>query len=107
MRRILIPQNISTECPLSTSSIVDLNAETMGTEWSVRYVGKPNGELKIAIQQELDSIINEMSHWLATSNLSRFNQAPPGTWHKLPKAFFKVLSSAMDLYHDSQGAYNP
>lgn len=107
MRRILIPQNIAPEFPLATNSIVDLHGETMGTRWSVRYAGDAKNELQDAIQQELDNVINEMSHWLPSSNLSKFNQSLPGTWHKLPKAFFKVLSSAMDLCHDSKGAYNP
>ena len=106
MRRILIPSKISHKLPLPMESIIDLNGETMGTQWSVRYVGGPDSKLKEVIQHELDSIVNEMSHWLPSSNLSRFNQSLPGTWHKLPKAFFNVLSSAMDLCRDSRGAYN-
>lgn len=107
MRRILIPQNISAVFPLSTNPIMDLSGETMGTQWSVRYVGKPSEQLRIAIELALDSIVNEMSHWLPTSNLSRFNQASAGTWHKLPNALFEVLSSAIELYEESKGAYNP
>lgn len=59
------------------------------------------------IQQRLDLVVAQMSNWEADSDLSRFNRAAADTWHRLPDEFFEVLSCAIGIARDSQGAYDP
>jgi len=83
----------------------------MGTSWSVRLAVDPAAapvpDLQQGIQQQLDTVVAEMSHWEADSDLGRFNRAAAGSWHVLPPAFFDVLSYAMGVARDSGGAYDP
>jgi thiamine biosynthesis lipoprotein len=85
-----------------------LDGQTMGTTWSVKFVSETAPEpLRQGIQQRLDQVVAQMSTWEASSDLSRFNQAPAGTWQVLPAEFYTVLSYAIDLAKDTAGAYDP
>lgn len=94
--------------------IRDYAGHSMGTSWSVRLVAAPDAasaaacdQLQAGLQQQLDSIVAEMSHWETDSDLGRFNRAPNDSWHSLPPAFFDVLSFAMEVGRASGGAYDP
>ncbi|MBO9713331.1 FAD:protein FMN transferase [Sphingomonas sp.] len=78
----------------------------MGTSWSVRAVGAPDG-LASRIQAVLDRIVAEMSHWEPGSDLGRFNRSEPGRWQPLPPGFAKVLAAALDVAERSGGAFDP
>lgn len=109
MQRVLIPHHI-TGGNLPDGKIHDLAGQTMGTTWSVRLVTEDHlcvSRLRIDIEQHLDAIVREMSHWMPDSDLGRFNLAASATWHALPAAFFEVLSYAMSVAEDSGGAYDP
>lgn len=117
MNRVLIPLNLSTLPAIDTSQqrrhsmqIHGLQGDTMGTTWSVKLVGDPQCDLvslRIAIQQELDLVVSQMSTWIAESNISRFNAARDDTWHDLPEEFFAVLTCAQSVARASGGAYDP
>jgi len=82
----------------------------MGTTWSVRAV-LPR-ELSLAtwhdgIQAALDLVDGQMSTYKPQSDLSRFNNAPAGTWHVLPAECFDVVKHAWSVARDSGGAYDP
>lgn len=94
--------------------IRDYAGHSMGTSWSVRLVAASDAAstavcdpLQAGLQQQLDSIVAEMSHWETDSDLGRFNRAPNDSWHSLPPAFFDVLSFAMEVGRASGGAYDP
>ena len=87
-----------------------LHGETMGTSWCVKLVATPRADLHVlhaGIQQQLDVVVAQMSSWEADSDLSRFNRAAADTWHELPDEFFEVLSCALEIARDSEGAYDP
>src|SRR5690606_3634896 len=114
MRRILIPQATSSEVPPAGSTVLDCRGETMGTTWSVRLVDIPAahssdeesaGRWQQQIQAQLDTVVAQMSHWLADSDLGRFNRAPAGSWQILPEAFFEVLTYDPDIAEASVGAF--
>jgi len=110
MRRVLLPHHISADPAPAGGAIRDYAGRSMGTSWSVRLVAAPGDALPAlqeGLQRQLDSIVAEMSHWEADSDLGRFNRAPAGSWHVLPPAFFDVLSYAMGVARDSAGAYDP
>nr|WP_276046577.1 MULTISPECIES: FAD:protein FMN transferase [unclassified Sphingomonas] len=82
----------------------------MGTGWRVLVAVRPGAAvepLHTAIQQRLDGLVAEMSHWLATSTLGRFNQAPAGSATVLPPDFAHVMAAALDIAARSGGAFDP
>ena len=94
----------------STPALHILHGETMGTSWCVKLVASPRADLHglhAGIQQQLDVVVAQMSGWEAESDLSRFNRAAADSWHELPEEFFEVLSCALEIARDSDGAYDP
>jgi len=95
---------------MSDLVVQSVQGETMGTFWSVRAVLP--AELSLAsrardIQAVLDLVDGQMSTYKPTSALSRFNAAPPGTWHVLPAECFEVVQHALQVARESDGAYDP
>nr|WP_325342185.1 FAD:protein FMN transferase [Xylophilus sp.] len=87
-----------------------LAGRTMGTTWSVRLTNPgfaPLAPARTAIEAALAEVVAQMSHWEPASDLSRFNHAPAGSWHRLPAPFFTVLSCALQWSRDSGGAWDP
>jgi thiamine biosynthesis lipoprotein len=110
MRRVLLPHDISDDPAPAGGVIHDYAGRSMGTSWSVRLVAAPDAScahLQDGLQQQLDAIVAEMSHWETESDLGRYNRAPADSWHALPPAFFDVLSFALDVGRASGGAYDP
>ncbi len=91
-------------------ALVTLRGPTMGTTWTVKLVvpaGASAQALQKGIQGEVDRVVAQMSTYEADSDLSRFNRAAAGTWQLLPADFFDVLSYALSLAKDTDGAYDP
>jgi len=107
MRRVLLPLDISGAAPLAGAVLRDYAGRSMGTGWSVRLLADGEQDFQAGLQQQLDAVVAQMSHWEASSDLGRFNRAPAGSWHVLPQAFFDVLSFALDVARQSRGAYDP
>ncbi len=86
-----------------------IDGESMGSTWAVRYVGTDDSVQKIkdGVEARLLLVDQQMSTWKADSALSRFNDAPAGTWSVLPPELFKVIESALQLAEDTGGAYDP
>ncbi|MDM5181033.1 FAD:protein FMN transferase [Massilia sp. DJPM01] len=108
-RRVLVPLAIAPALPPRASMLHDLGGSTMGTSWSARVMapGDAGPALLEGLQRQLDLVVAQMSHWERDSNLSRFNSAPAGNWHRLPDEFFTVLSYALEVAEASGGAYDP
>lgn len=110
-RRVVVPVDLSARPKAPRRGIVrSLQGETMGTTWSVKLAAPPDMELAEIHRQidgVLEGIVAEMSPWEPQSHISRFNRAPPGSWHRLPDSFFAVLECALSVAEDSGGAYDP
>ena len=91
------------------ASVIALDGESMGSGWSVKYVGHEDSaeSTRAAIERHLADIDAQMSTWKPQSDLSRFNAAPAGTWQPVPAALFEVMQAAIALAADTQGAYDP
>lgn len=90
--------------------IVDIGGETMGTRWHVRLAAPATFDraaLLAAIEQRLESIMAQMSHWRTDSVLGQFNRSPGGTWCTLPGDFARVYEAALNVAHRSGGAFDP
>lgn len=110
MRRVLVPLSVTSGLPPAGSVEHRAGGNTMGTTWSVRYLHTdpaPDAAVRDSLQLRLDGVVAQMSHWQPDSNLSRFNDAPPGSWHSLPAAFFDVLGYGLEIARKTQGAYDP
>ena len=107
---VLVPLRIDGEPPALGQVPHALDGETMGTTWSVRFIG-PSGlrlaAIEAAIVRACDAVIAQMSGWDAASDLSRFNRAPAGTVRPLPDDFATVLDAALKIAAASGGAYDP
>jgi len=110
MRRVLLPHVVADEPAPADGVIRDFGGRSMGTGWSVRLAAAPDdacARLQQGLQQQLDAVVAEMSHWEQDSDLGRFNRAEAGSWRQLPPAFFDVLAFAMEVARASGGAYDP
>ncbi|WP_310184361.1 FAD:protein FMN transferase [Duganella sp. 3397] len=110
MRRVILPHHISEDPAPAGGVLRDFAGLSMGTSWSVRLVAAPalvTSHLQQGLQQQLDAVVAEMSHWETDSDLGRYNRAPAGSWQALPPAFFDVLSFALDVARASGGACDP
>jgi thiamine biosynthesis lipoprotein len=109
-RRVAIPAVIGDlHLPPPDARMHALGGQTMGTTWSVRFVGAPGADTALvfdAIDEVLAGVIDEMSTWLETSVLSRFNRTA-GEWMDLPGDLTTVLECALAVARDSHGAYDP
>lgn len=113
---MLIPRQFSaaTEAgPQAGTAVHSLQGRTMGTAWSLRCVLPAGADpaaamplLQAAIQAALDRVVAQMSHWDPASELSRFNAAPAGSWHRLSDDFYSVLDAAQRLAQQTDGAYD-
>lgn len=87
-----------------------LDGQTMGTTWSVQArlpAGLDRAALAAALQAELDRVVGQLSTWRPDSDISRYNQAPAGTWHVLPEPFNGLLAQTLSLAQATDGAYDP
>jgi thiamine biosynthesis lipoprotein len=107
MRRVVVPLVVrEPEPPAAGARLLDLRGETMGTTWQVRCMAAPDlaPGLREEVQACLDQVVREMSPWLASSDISRFNRAPAGTLVRLPALLNQVLAYALAIARDSGGA---
>jgi len=110
MRRVLVPADIDPAGPALGGRLHMVQGQTMGTTWSVRFVGPADADLATrtrGIQAVLDAVVAEMSTWEAGSDVSRFNRAPAGHWQTLPPHCFEVLACGLEVARRSGGACDP
>ncbi|MFT4255495.1 MAG: FAD:protein FMN transferase [Pseudoxanthomonas sp.] len=91
-------------------SLATLGGETMGTSWSVKLAVSPKADLHAlhaGIRSKLDLVVRQMSTWETDSDISAYNRAAAGAWQMLPEEFFAVLSCALQIARDSDGAFDP
>ncbi len=102
---VLLLAACTARAPLTT-----LRGHTMGTTWSVKLVVPAAADVALierGIQAEVDRVVAQMSTYEPDSDLARFNRAAAGSWQTLPPEFFAVLSHALKLAEDTDGAYDP
>ncbi|MGH8444584.1 MAG: FAD:protein FMN transferase [Solimonas sp.] len=110
-RQVYVPLELAgLPQPAGLGAIVrTLHGESMGTRWTVRLVlppGLAERAVRAAIEAELARVVAQMSTWLPSSDLCRYNAAPAGSWLTLPAEFYTVLRAAQTLARDTAGAYD-
>lgn len=110
MNRVLVPLELDASMPVLGAQAHRLDGLTMGTTWQVLWAApgeSPHEPVRAAVQRELDLVVAQMSTWLESSDLERFNRAPAGTVHTVSEAMAEVLAAALWLAEVSGGAFNP
>lgn len=108
--RVLVPEIIAPRLkgPTPDGGVESISGTSMGTTWTVRAVRTEAGvDLRCLIEAALDEVVTQMSTWLPSSALSRFNRAAAGTQCSLPAECFQVLHYALWLAQVTDGAYDP
>lgn len=109
-RRVAVPLRLTRAAARPATGVVcTLGGATMGTTWSVKAVMAASE--RDLVQQDiaavLDRVIAQMSTWLPSSDICRFNAARAGETIALPDEFHAVLSCALRIARDSDGTYDP
>lgn len=82
----------------------------MGTSWTVRgfaHAAFDFARLERDIIATLDLIVQQMSPWVETSDLSRFNALAVGEHIVLPREILEVLQTALTIAAETDGAFDP
>lgn len=106
---VLIPRVSTPPAPAPAGPVYDLGDVAFGAAWRAQVVvppGVPAPELLDACRDELAKMEAVFSRWTDTSELSRFNAAPAGTW-ELSDDLWDLLVAALDLGDDTSGAFDP
>ncbi len=112
-RRVWLPRQIDRRTLKLAGSALPLSrlsGETMGTTWSATLVLPSTvqlGRVEAAIREAFERVIQQMSPWLANSELNRFNHAEAGTWHRLSSEFMEVMERSLTVARETGGVYNP
>lgn len=108
MRRVLVPLSIGAGEP-PRGRIVTIGGTSMGTTWSAKAVLADGFDTGLAqrLQNALDEVVAQMSHWEAGSHLGAFNRSDAGSWRLLPEGFARVMDYALWVRGASGGAYDP
>jgi thiamine biosynthesis lipoprotein len=89
---------------------IQLAGETMGTTWHVTVVPDTNSPDAATLQQGIEAVLEEinksMSNYRGDSEISRFNKLETDEWFSISSDFYSVLSTAMAIGWQSDGAYD-
>ena len=92
------------------ASLQQLDGQTMGTTWSLRF-DNPRmlalERVRETVEAALARVIAQMSHWEPASDIGRFNRAAAGSHHVLPREFAEVMRCAAHWARTSAGALDP
>src|SRR5690606_16403431 len=95
---------------LGALSCKTLGGQTMGTTWCVKLYDSGDHikleTLEAVIQATLKRVTEQLSPWEPDSAISRLNRAEHG-WYQLPDELYYVLSHALTLAQQTNGAYDP
>lgn len=89
---------------------LQLAGETMGTSWHVTIVPDKDSPDAATLQKGIEGVLAEVNESMSTyrsdSEISRFNQLEIDQWFPISSEFYYVLSTAMAIGWQSDGAYD-
>ena len=99
---------------LQTAAATELwewTGPTMGTRYSVKLIapaeiGISQDDLAMEVDRLLREVNDQMSTYLADSEISRFNRAAAGEWFAVSPATAQVVAEALEIGRKSHGAYD-
>lgn len=99
------------EATQASASTVKIVGKTMGTYFAVTISELPDGltqdQIKVALNNRLDAINQQMSTWIPESEISRFNSTESLDWFPVSDEFLEVTREAKRIYGLTEGAFDP
>lgn len=97
-----------TDAPSETLTVEVLEGETMGTYYRISYVGTPVAELKSQLDSVLVALNLQVSTYIDSSTISRFNQSDSGIVLTETDDHFRAnFALAQSIYQATEGAFDP
>ncbi len=94
----------------SSQDAMYLHGSTMGTTYNVTVIAPPPGvaqsQLQQSIDQSLKSINQQMSTYIADSDIMRFNQSSINQTQKISPEFFDVLRLSQEVAQKTDGYFD-
>ena len=86
--------------------IATINGRTMGTTYTVKIHDPPTNldDIRIAVDDELREVNDQMSTYLQTSEITRFNDSESTDWFDVSTEFAAVVDAAKRIAAASGGA---
>ncbi len=87
----------------------EFRGRTMGTSYMVKVAGSPeidDDTLRIKIDAELRSVNDQMSTYLESSEISKFNRSQSTDWFAVSEAFAEVVQTALEISRQTEGAFD-
>tara|TARA_R110002049_G_scaffold2750_2_gene21626 strand:+ start:477405 stop:478769 length:1365 start_codon:yes stop_codon:yes gene_type:complete len=88
--------------------MLSFGGETMGTTYVVKIFNPPESEVPFPFQvdAELRRVNDEMSTYLASSEISRFNSSDSTDWFPVSESFARVVQFALEVSTKTDGAFD-
>jgi len=90
--------------------IIQINGSTMGTQYHISIVIKESSPSSKNLKQAVDKLLliinQQMSTYRKDSEISHFNQYKKTDWFPVSKDFAYVVSAALDVSKQTNGAFN-
>jgi thiamine biosynthesis lipoprotein len=90
---------------------VQLSGPIFGTQWSLIYHGVDESvteeKVKGALLEAFSVVDDSMNHYLPSSTLSELNRLSAMEVMEVDWDFALVFNTALDIYHATEGAYDP
>lgn len=85
-----------------------IKGETMGTSYSIKFENKNNSvdSIILSIDSILYDLNMQMSTWIDSSEISRFNSLKQGGRIQISKEFLYVLSKGKEIFTQTNGAFD-
>ncbi|QEG41226.1 FAD:protein FMN transferase [Roseimaritima ulvae] len=90
-------------------TVVEAYGRTMGTTYSVKIANPPSTlpeDWRLQIDAELRRVNDQMSTYLKSSELSRFNQSDSTDWFAVSSDTAEVVSYALEVSQQTEGAFD-
>ncbi|MFA5679297.1 MAG: FAD:protein FMN transferase [Pseudomonas sp.] len=97
-------------CFNSADSVSEIYGTTMGSTYSIKWVGDDNSpsaeQVKMQVDEMLEAFESIASTWRPTSELSRFNAAPAGSCMDMSQPILELVLLAEQLHEQSGGSFD-
>ena len=93
----------------SATDLVVLNGTTMGTTYQIKFEktdGKDFNTIHSGIDSVLKAVNMQMSTYIDSSEISKFNSLRDTSWFKISEDFYMVLKEAQRIAQITNGAYD-
>jgi len=101
---VLAVQAVAQEDP----RLLSLSGQTMGTTYMVKIYDPPEFDppVQLQVDAELRRVNDEMSTYLRSSEISRFNTSSSTDWFPVSRSFAEVVDFALHVSRQSDGAFD-